>query len=291
MKPTSLIFLALSIVLLFCGWFTCSMAETMAESQGIEIFEQNKDKKGDLVYVYNLSDTKLSKLDLVFEHVNVNIVGSSKESYVELKNFEPYDYATTLSGSNVTVDGTVGGLSSLIDMSGGGIRFKGLRYFFADKPSASRARSVTVYLSDNSDIKTLNISLKKGTVTVKDVYNSIDYNINVSAGNVNFNTVVTESVVNVSVSGGEINVTNTECVTINANISGGIININSDRYAAELLSYNVKTENTTLNHNGVAIEDGQLKITAPSEVQKCLIKIDAKNSTIQLIDKASTIAQ
>lgn len=291
MKPTSLIFLALSIVLLFCGWFTCSMAETMADAQGIEIFEQNKDKKGDIVYVYNLSDAKLSKLDLVFENVNVNIVGSSKDSYVELKNFEPYNYATTRSGSNVTVDGTVSGLTSFIDMSGGGIRFKGLRYFFADKPSASRASSVTIYLSDASDIKTLNISLKKGTVTVKDVYNPIDYNINVSAGNVNIDTVVTESVINMSVSGGEINVTNSECTTINANISGGTVNINSDRYAAELLSYNVKTENSTLNYNGTAIADGQLKITTPTEVQKCLIKIDAKDSSVQLTDKAATNAQ
>lgn len=290
MKPTSLIFLALSIVLLFCGWFTCSMAQTMADAQGIEIFEQHKDKKGNIIYVYNLSDEKLSKLDLVFDNVNVNIVGSSKNSYVELKNFEPYNYATTLSGSNVTVDGTVGGLSSLIDMSGG-IRFKGLRYFFADKPSASRTQSVTVYLSDTSDIKTLNISLKKGTVTVKDVYNPIDYNINVSAGGVNIDTVVTESVINMSVSGGDINVTNSECATINANVSGGTVNINSDRYAAELLSYNVKTENSTLLHNGEAVADGQLKITVPSEVQKCLIKIDAKDSSIQLSDKSAKTAQ
>lgn len=291
MKPTSLIFLALSIVLLFCGWFTCSMAQTMADAQGIEIFEQHKDKKGNIIYVYNLSDEKLSKLDLVFDNVNVNIVGSSKNSYVELKNFEPYNYATTLSGSNVTVDGTVGGLSSLIDMSGGGIRFKGLRYFFADKPSASRTQCVTVYLSDTSDIKTLNISLKKGTVTVKDVYNPIDYNINVSAGGVNIDTVVTESVISMSVSGGDINVTNSECATINASVSGGTVNINSDRYAAELLSYNVKTENSTLLHNGKAVADGQLKITAPSEVQKCLIKIDAKDSSIQLNDKSAKSAQ
>ena len=84
--------------------------------------EINKD--GDSVYTYNIADDTVTKLALKFSGIDVHIRGSESESYIELKNFDANSYSTTLTGSTVTVDGTVGFMSSLIDMSGGGIRFR-----------------------------------------------------------------------------------------------------------------------------------------------------------------------
>ncbi len=289
MKPTSLIFLALAAVLFFSGWFTCSIASSMADAQGISIYEQTRNKKGDILYVYNLSDAKLSKLSLNFENVDVTVVGSAKSSYVELKNFDPYDYSTTLSGGNVTVDGTVGGISSFIDMSGGGIRFKGLRYFFADKPAAGHKRSVTVYLSDASSLKTLNVSVKKGRVTFKDIWNeSVDYNIDVTEGNITFDTVITQSVINAKTVAGNISVANSECATLNASVVGGTLDIDATRYAAEFLSYNVNTANSKLTYNGNEITEGKMKVVTPSEIQKCLVKIDATDAVVNIKDNSQS---
>ncbi len=285
MKPTSLIFLALAAVLLFSGWFTCSIATSMADAQGVKIFEQKTDRKGDTVYVYNLSEDQLTKLSLNFDDVDVSIVGSAKSSYVELRNFDPYDYSTTLTGGTVTVDGTVGGLSSLIDMSGGGLRFKGLRYFFADKPAVGHKRSVTIYISDVSSLKTLNLTLKKGNVTLENIYNTtVDYNINVTEGNLILNTVQTESVMNLRVNAGDLTVTNSKFTTMNTDIVGGNMTIDMTLYAAEFVSYNVKTENSALTHNDVLIADGQLKIATPAEIQKSLVKIDATDAVVYIKD-------
>ncbi len=285
MKPTSLIFLALAAVLLFTGWFTCSIASSMADAQGVSIYEQSRNKKGDIVYAYSLSDQKLSKLSLNFSNVDVTVIGSAKSSYVELKNFDPYGYSTTLTGGSVSVDGTVSGLSSFLDMSGGGLRFKGLRYFFADKPLKGHKRSVTIYISDASSIKTLNLTVRNGNVTLKNIWNeTVDYNITVSEGNATFTDVVTSSVINAKVSAGNLNVNNTKATTLNANLVGGNINIDTTNYAAEFVSYNVKTENSTLNYNESGIADGQLKIITPSDIQQCLVKIDATDATVVIKD-------
>ncbi len=285
MKPTSLIFLALAAVLLFTGWFTCSIASSMADAQGISIYEQSRNKKGDIVYVYNLSDQKLSKLSLNFSNVDVTIVGSAKSSYIELKNFDPYGYSTTLTGGTVSVDGTVSGLSSFIDMSGGGLRFKGLRYFFADKPLKGHKRSVTIYLSDASALENLNLTLTNGNVTVKNVWNeSAIYNITVREGSANFDQITTNHIINVNVSAGNISVANTKAKSINANLVGGNLNVDATNYAAEFVSYKVVTENSTLNYNTAAIADGQLKIVTPSDIQQCLINIDATDATVSIKD-------
>ena len=292
MKPTSLIFLALAAVLLFTGWFTCSIASSMADAQGVSIYEQTRNKKGDIVYAYNLSDQKLSKLNLNFSDVNVTIVGSAKKSYVELKNFDPYDYSTTLSGGSVTVDGTVSGLSSFLDMSSGGLKFKGLRYFFADKPIKGHKRSVTVYLSDASNLTSLTLTVKNGDVTLKNIWNeNVVYNVNVIEGDLSFNEVVTTAVINARVSTGDITVSNTKATSINANIVGGRINVDTTNYAAEFVSYKVDTENCTLNYNGTVIPEGQLKIVTPSDIRQCTLNIDATDATVTISDNNTEIVQ
>lgn len=292
MKPTSLIFLALAAVLLFTGWFTCSIASSMADANGISIYEQTRNKKGDIVYVYNLSDQKLSKLSLNFSDVDVTVIGSAKSSYIELKNFDPYGYSTSLSGGTVTVDGTVSGLSSFIDMSGGGLRFKGLRYFFADKPLKGHKRSVTIYLSDASSVQTLNLTVRNGDVTLKNIWNEdVTYNVTVSEGSVAFNEVITTSVINTKVSAGNFDVTNTKAATITANIVGGNVNVDTTNYAAEFVSYNIKTENSTLNYNTTMIQDGQLKIITPKDIQQCLLTVDATDATVTIKDNNTEIIE
>ena len=290
MKPTSYIFLALSLVLLFCGWFTCSVAESMADAKGIQLFEQSINESGDSVYIYNLTDESLSKLSLTFASVDINIIGSSDNSYVELINFDPYDYSTSRSGGSVNVDGTISGLASFIDSSGGGFRFKGLRYFFAKKPQSSIKR-VNVYISDVSELKSLSLSLKKGSVTFKNIGNSVDYNVNVSNGDVVFENVISDTVINVGINNGDLKVKKTECSTLNVNITKGNVYVDASNYLPEYLSYDVKSTNGSIAYNLRAIEEESLMISTPVDIQKCLIKITGTDSNVQLIDASASSQQ
>lgn len=289
MKPTSLIFLVLAAVLLFGGIITCSVAETMAKSEGISIFEQVKDKNGDYVYKYSLSDEKLSKLELNFADVNVTVIGGAKESYVELKNYNPYGYSATLSGSTVTVDGNASGLSSMIDLGGGGLRFKGLRYFFAGNFGEGRERSVNVYISEKCDVSSVVLKVINGNVTFKNIYNAIDYTVNVDNGNVSFDTVVTESIINLDVTAGEANIINSEAVSFSIASTSSKITLDLTRYAHEFINYNIKTEESQLIHNGSLDDDGQIKVSVSSDLQKTLIKIDSNTSEVIILDNSVSI--
>ena len=290
MKPTSLIFLVLSAVLLFGGMITCSVAETMAKSQDTSIIEQVKDKNGDYVYKYSLTDEKLSKLELSFTDVNVKVIGSAKESYVELKNYDPYGYSTTLSGTTVTVDGNASGLSSIIDLSGGGLRFKGLRYFFAGSFGEGRERSVNVYISENCDVSSINIKVVNGNISFANLYNNVDYNVNVDNGNVTFDTVVTESVINLDITSGEANIVNSESASFGIVSTTSKITLDLTRYAHEFINYNVKTEEESqLVHNGSLDDDGQMKVSVSPDLQKCLVKIDANSSEVIILDNSVSI--
>ena len=195
MKPTSLIFLALSLILLVGGFMVCGVAKSMAKNQGIRIYDQEINKDGDSVYTYNIADDTVTKLALKFSGIDVHIRGSESESYIELKNFDANSYSTTLTGSTVTVDGTVGFMSSLIDMSGGGIRFKGLRYFLMEKPSGDQQKSITVCISRNSGLKSLNVTSEKGDVYLSDIAGGIEYSISTtdSAKNTYFSFVISAS--------------------------------------------------------------------------------------------------
>ena len=88
MRPTSMIFLVLSLILIFGGFMTCSIAKSMAASENISIYDQVFDENGDAIYTYNISEQAINKLALTFSDVDVTVVGGASSSYVELKNFD-----------------------------------------------------------------------------------------------------------------------------------------------------------------------------------------------------------
>jgi hypothetical protein len=146
-------------------------------------------------------------------------------------------------------------------------------------------RSVTIYLSDSSSLKTLNLTLNNGNVSLQKIWNdTVDYNVTVREGSATFDQVVTASVININVSAGDINVANSKATTLNANIVGGNLNIDVSNYAAEFVSYNVKTSNSTLNINDSQIENGQHRVVTPSDIQQCLVKVDADDATVKIKD-------
>lgn len=228
MKPTSLIFLVLSLILIFGGVMTCSVAKSMAASQNIPIYDTSFDRHGDAVFTYRVSDDTVNKLVLNFSDVDVKIVGGAASSYVELKNFDVNSYRVSLSGGTVTVDGTVGFLSSLLDMSSGGLQFKGLRHFFLDKPDPSRERCVTVYISESADLQSLSVSVKQGSVTLENIQNALDYNVYLESASATFDRVISSSVAGITCRKGDVVVNGSRFATLNATVDDGNFTVNGN---------------------------------------------------------------
>ena len=285
MKPTSMIFLVLSLILMFGGFMTCSIANSMASSQNISIYNTHFDENGDLIYNYALSNTAIHKLALNFSDVDIRIVGNAATSYVELKNFDVNSYRVNFSGGQVTVDGTTGFFSSLLDMSSGGLQFKGLRYFLLDKPDPSRERSVTVYLSSLSDLTSLSVSLQKGSVSFQDIDNALDYNVSLNEADVSFENVVTTSVAAIS-GKANISIISSRFATLNATITGGNMTIRgNDVLTYQHTNYNVSVvENGSIRYNG-GVAGTSFKATSPAPEVNVIVSI--KDGSIVIDDSGA----
>ncbi|MBQ4064903.1 MAG: DUF4097 family beta strand repeat protein [Clostridia bacterium] len=286
MKPTSMIFLVLSLILAFGGFMTCSFAKTMAASDGIAIYDQTFDDNGDAVYRYEIDDNVINKLSLTFSDVDVTVVGNASSSYVELKNFDVTGYAVSLTGGNVSVDGTVGLLSSLIDMSNGGLRFRGLRYFLLDKPDPSRERSVTVYISNACEMRALSVSLKNGTVSFQNMDRPLDYSVTLSEANAVFDHVTSTSVAQISAANGDVTVNESKFATVSASMEKGNFIVNG----SQSMSYQFTGYDLKINETGSILFNGadagqQYKVTAP--IQEMLYMVTVSGGNIQITDGGS----
>lgn len=288
MKPTSLIFLVLSVVLFFGGMVTCGVASSMADAQGIAIYELENDGEGNLVYSYPLADERVSKLSLNFADVDVTIIGNAEESRIELYNFDVYSYAVTVSGSSISVDGTVNMMSSMIDLSNGGLRFKGLRYFFVDKPDATLKKHVTVYLSDVSELASLSLTTSNCVVTVKDVTQTIDYKGAIYSGMLLLDGIKTESVVDLYLEESHLTLHNSLITTLDVAQKGGSITLtmNHSELPREQITYEITSETGTITVNG---SDASLPYNVVSPAPLSLIRIECDNTPIIIEDNFPTM--
>lgn len=273
MKPTSLIFLALSVVLFFGGLLTCGMASSMADAEGVSIYELKKDEEGDLVYTYELTDERVSKLSLTFSGVDVTVIGNAEKSYVELENFDVYSYAVTVSGSSVSVDGTVNLMSSMIDLSNGGLRFKGFRYFFVDSPASSAPKRATVYLSAETELSALTLNVKQGSVTIKDLDRTVDYTANITDGALLFDGIRTDSVANLYLENSSLTVNNSLFTTLDVVQKGGTIalSMNHGELSQERITYEITNETGITRINGTEVPSPYHVVSA---APLSLIRID-----------------
>ncbi len=284
MKTTSLIFLAFSLILLIGGFIICGVAKTMAASNDIKIYEQEKNDAGDYVYTYNISDSAVRKLELKFKDVDVNIIGTEKESYIELINFNANSYKTTLSSDTVTVDGNVGFLSSLIDMSDGGLKFKGLRYLLLDKPDPDRERAVNIYVSKASEIISLSVSSTNGDIICSNLTNDIVYTMSANSCNIDISGLKSEATMSLDVAEGNVTVKESEFNTLSVSIDNGNLSVDAeDAYSPDLTAYNLTATEGSLTYNGAAVE-GPLKVTPTAA--KWVINATVNKGSITVNDGA-----
>ena len=283
MKPTSIIFLVMAVILFVGGYAMCRFASARAERDGVEIYSQRADSEGNQVYSYTVDDNSISSLKLVFSGVNVTVEPTEGESRVVLTNFPVSSYAVTMSGSTVTIDGTVGKIMSLIDRSSGGLQFRGIRYFLMKNPPDDAEKSVRVYINRYSKLNSLVITDSGGDISLSRLDNPLDYTIISSGASVSLSEVSTVSVMKIDLTSGVLNCDGCEIFTIRASISDGSARINTaGKYDASTIAYNLSAENGSIIYNGAILEEQIYKISPANTYAR--MEISVKNGSITLTD-------
>lgn len=201
MKPTSVIFLIVSILLACLGVLLCVTATSLATEQGVGIFAQVGDEDDNYVATEYFSEEELKKIVVKVSNVSVNVIGGAEESKIELVNFANGAYSVQAGRSTLQISDNAG-ISGIIDLENFKINFNGfrdylpyIRNFVLGLPQKEQV--LNVYLTDDADLVNFNINVGSGDITVSGLNVDCDYKIVLESGVVHFEDVITTSSVQI----------------------------------------------------------------------------------------------
>lgn len=216
MRPTSVIFLIISILLACIGGMLCLSAVSMAEENGEVLFESVKNEDGNYVITkyFGLADEEnpdnsssknnIKKMEFNFENVDVEIRGGQEDNKIELYNFTEgmFSYKTSVGGA-LSID-DLNGLLKMVSFGTSGINFKGFRNLLFYREYADLDRKVIVYLKDDSNVTNISCSVKDGSITVKDITVTTDITISSDSGDITVSNLFDHSSLNITVGSGSV---------------------------------------------------------------------------------------
>ena len=176
MKPTSIVSLIIAVLLVIVGLVTCFIAQNMAQDNGEFLFAE--ERNNDLVQTVDLSDSEISKIELIVEDTEINIIGRSESSYIEFINFRENYYALSATNRVLSFD-EIPDIISMLKFWENGFSFKGMRYIlnFRDQPDENRAKVVNIYLTTDYDMKIFDINADNSVINIQNMTSPADYNI------------------------------------------------------------------------------------------------------------------
>ena len=191
MKPTSIIFLIISVMLALVGVLLCFTASNMANDQGIALFSQTGDADSNYSAKKDFDGDSIRKIVITMSEVDVNVYGGAESNYIELVNFPDGTYDLSVSKSTLQLSDKTA-ITNIIDVDNLKINFNGFRdylhYFkYKDKP-----RTVNLYFTDSAEAIILSIS-SEADITLQDLRLDCDYKLNVTDGDVSVSNVKTIS--------------------------------------------------------------------------------------------------
>lgn len=286
MRPTSVIFLIISILLACLGGILCLRAYSIAEENGESLFASVKGEDGNYITTryFGLSedetpdtsnkknDTK--KLELSLSNVDVIIKGGQSVNKIELYNFTDGMYAYTTS---------VGGAATLEDLTGlmqmfsftSGINFKGFRNLLFYSEYSKLERQVVIYLKDDSIITHISCTLENGDITLENVNLACDYVLSTKTGDISATGLGDGSSLTANVGTGDISVDRSHLYELNVKNSNGSVDVN-DTAIAKTLLVNVAKGDVYYEHMGDSFEGFDVVFTAT----KGTLKIDDKKYSV-----------
>lgn len=274
MRPTSIIFLCLSVLLIVGGIVTCYIAAEMAADQGIELFETaGGENSNELI---TLDDKSLNKISLVLKDADVNIYGDAEEPYIELVNYAG-SYSFAVSDGILTVDESIGFLQ-LLNFGEKQVKFGGLRQYLLRRDTEPGQKTVNIYLTGSYQLKQFEIKLDSGNVTVKGMKIRPDFTIKIGTGDLLFEQNKIHSAVTIDIGTGNAVLRETDLLSLEATVKRGDLS-----YFAHNFAY--QTYKITAGGGGEVFVEGESKgETYTSSTPMAFIKVNvtAKDGSVYL---------
>lgn len=203
MRATSVIFLILAVILAFIGVVVCGIGASLAEEQGIALFDEVTDANDNLIYTYNYTGDGIKKIAVEVGECEVNVYGNSETAYIELVNFAQGSY--DLSATNLTlsvVDNS--NLLKLFSWGSEGINFHGFRHYLKALDFADKPRTINIYITGDSAVKQFDLTVGTGTLSMQDLRFTFDLTGAVEAGSITLADITTTSDITIKAGQGSV---------------------------------------------------------------------------------------
>lgn len=196
MKSASIVSLIVAVVIIAAGIITCTVANNKAEANGNPLFAQARGD--DFVRTVDLSENNVSRISLDFADADVNIYGSSSASYIEFVNFSETLYSLNITNTSLSFS-EIPDISSMLRFWESGFTFKGMRFILNPRTyDNSRMKSINIYLTQDYNVKQIEIDADKATVSIENLSCSADYVITAEELTLYSSSVRTDSMLKIN---------------------------------------------------------------------------------------------
>ncbi len=151
MKPTSIVFLIIAVLLIVGGMITCSVAKDIALTDNYTLFHETED--GSTYIRYDFAAKDISKIELLITDAEITVLGGEEESYIEFINFREGLYTLSTSGKVISMD-EMPDLKSIFSLQSG-FSFAGMRYILRSGTLDLGPKKVIIHLNDETVLKIL----------------------------------------------------------------------------------------------------------------------------------------
>ena len=277
MRPTSVIFLIFSVILIASGVGVLFLAQGMAESDDIALFAQSLDENDNLVEIYDFTDQSIDRISLTLSGASVNVYGNSEKSYIELINFPKSTYNLSVSSKTINIDNTIS-LLSLVRIKENGLNFSGFRHYLHTGDYSDKPKTVNIYIKPEEEIKVYNFALSKGDVIISNIKNSADYSITTGSGNIEMSDIESRSTANLSTDDGNVAINECFIENISVMIESGDLNYTMNGMENQIIDAIIR-ERGSITVNG---KDRGNEYIYESQIYYMIMNAEVKNGDINI---------
>ena len=236
MKPASIIFLILAVLLVGGGFGAMRIAENLAAGEGIELISESDEDTGDYIFTYDYSEDSIDKIVVNVRSADIHIIGGAQKSYIELINFPDgmYEFQCSNRIMQISNNSDISSLNTIMSLA---MNFKGVRGIINYYNVMGRDMAVNIYIQDELPVKILDCTTVEGNILAENTNSQTDYNIKIGTGSFNASEVATTSTISVEVGQGEVILTDCSAINFKASVDDGdvtLITSDMNKITAEL---------------------------------------------------------
>ncbi len=280
MKPTSIVSLIIAVLLIILGLVTCMIAQNMANANGEFLFSETREDG--LVNTVDLTESEISKIELIVSDAEINIYGRSDKACIEFVNFRE-NYYNLSAANRVLSFSEIPDITSMLKFWENGFTFKGMRYilnFKRDQEQAPDAKKIiNLYLTGDKEIKIFDIQADTCTLNIESMSSATDYNVTVENAEITTNSLKTSSNFNINAKEGD---KPAKSVTLNMNTAlMAHLNVNADDLTMDADIYRCSAE------TNIVCSTGSIDIETVKKTDSLKLDIDTISGKI-LVDGTET---